>query len=75
MFEKGIRTTVEALLELDPAVCDRRELEHIVELSARVRGWVDAIDIAVARRVAVGRHAGGRRLPRRGAGPLRATLA
>jgi hypothetical protein len=52
MFEKGIRTTVEALLALDPAACDRRELEQIVELSARVRGWVDAIDVAVARRVA-----------------------
>ena len=52
MFEKGIRTTVEALLELDPSVCDHRELAHIVELSARVRGWVDAIDVAVARRVA-----------------------
>ncbi len=33
-------------------MCDRRELAHIVELSARVRGWVDAIDVAVARRVA-----------------------
>ncbi len=52
MFEKGIRTTVESLLALDPTVCDRRELERIVELSARVRGWVDAIDVAVARRVA-----------------------
>ena len=52
MFEKGIRTTVESLLALDPVVCDRRELDHIVELSARVRGWVDAIDVAVARRVA-----------------------
>ena len=52
MFEKGIRTTVESLLALDPVVCDRRELERIVELSARVRGWVDAIDVAVARRVA-----------------------
>ena len=52
MFEKGIRTTVEALLELDPAGCDRSDLVHIVELSARVRGWVDAIDVAVARRVA-----------------------
>ena len=58
MFEKGIRTTVEALLELDPVVCDRRQLEHIVELSARVRGWVDAIDVAVARRVASGATAG-----------------
>jgi hypothetical protein len=52
MFEHGIRRTVDTLLALDPAVCDRRELEHIVELSARVRGWVDAIDVAVARRVA-----------------------
>jgi hypothetical protein len=52
MVEHGIRRTVDTLLALDPAVCDRRDLEHIVELSARVRGWVDAIDVAVARRVA-----------------------
>jgi hypothetical protein len=52
MFEHGIRGNVETLLSLDPTVCDRGELEHIVELSARVRGWVDAIDVAVARRVA-----------------------
>ena len=58
MFEKGIRTTVEVLLALDPVVCDRRDLERIVELSARVRGWVDAIDVAVARRVALGATAG-----------------
>ena len=75
MFEKGIRTTVEALLELDPVVCDRRELERIVELSARVRGWVDAIDIAVARRVASGATPGVDASPAEILGPLRATLA
>lgn len=51
MHDHGIRHTVDELLEIDPAGCDRAGLDRTVELTARVRSWLDAVDVAVARQV------------------------
>ncbi len=50
MEERGVRAALEALLRLDPAVCDRRALDEVVRLSAKLRAWLDAVDVGVARR-------------------------
>jgi hypothetical protein len=50
MVDGIIRDAVEELLGLDPVVADRDALDRIVMLSARVRAWADAVDIAAARR-------------------------
>lgn len=51
MHDHGIRQTVDALLELDPAGCDRSGLDQAVELTAKLRSWLDAVDVAIARQV------------------------
>jgi hypothetical protein len=51
MHDHGIRPTVDALLDLDPAACDRAGLDHAVELTAKLRSWLDAVDVAIARQV------------------------
>lgn len=50
MVDSTIRDTVEELLGIDPVVAGRDELDRVVSLSAKVRAWTDAVDIAVARR-------------------------
>jgi hypothetical protein len=50
MRDHGIGDTVAALLEVDVRRCDRAGLGRLVALSQRVRGWVDAVDVAIARR-------------------------
>lgn len=51
MFDPGIIPVVGELADLDLATADRRTLDQAVALSARIRAWLDAGDVAVARRV------------------------
>lgn len=41
---------MQALVDLDVETADRGELDRAVELSERVRAWLDACDVAVVRR-------------------------
>lgn len=50
MEDRGVSAALAALLELDPAACDRRALDEVVRLSAKVRAWLDSVDVRVARR-------------------------
>ena len=56
MEDRGVGEAIAGLLAVDVAGCDRAGLGAVVTLAQRVRGWVDAVDVAIARRVAgVGR--------------------
>jgi hypothetical protein len=46
----SIRTTIEELLAVEPAVCDRDGLARVVRLTERARSWLAAVEIQVARR-------------------------
>jgi hypothetical protein len=50
MEDRGVGEAVASLLAVEIAVCDRAGLGVVVELAQRVRGWVDAVDVAIARR-------------------------
>src|SRR5829696_1017784 len=58
MFEKRVAGEVQHLVDDDPAVCDGRELNALVEMSGRVRSWLDAYDTRLARRAGELRRAG-----------------
>ena len=50
MEDRGVGEAIAELLAVDVAVCDRAGLTGVVRLAQRVRGWVDAVDVAIARR-------------------------
>ncbi len=50
MFDPGIVPVVQSLVDLDVESADRGELDRAVELSERIRAWLDACDVAVVRR-------------------------
>ena len=50
MDDRGVGEAIAGLLAVDVAVCDRAGLGVAVKLAQRVRGWVDAVDVAIARR-------------------------
>ncbi|HWM20210.1 MAG TPA: hypothetical protein VNO51_11025, partial [Ilumatobacteraceae bacterium] len=50
MNDRGVGEAIASLLAVEVAVCDRTGLGVAVELAQRVRGWVDAVDVAIARR-------------------------
>ncbi len=50
MEDRGVGEAIAELLTLDVAGCDRAGLTGVVRLAQRVRGWVDAVDVAIARR-------------------------
>ena len=50
MEDRGVGEAFAELLAVDVAGCDRAGLTGVVKLSQRVRGWVDAVDVAIARR-------------------------
>jgi hypothetical protein len=50
MDDRGVGEAIAGLLAVDVTVCDRAGLGVAVKLAQRVRGWVDAVDVAIARR-------------------------
>ena len=50
MNDRGVGEAIAELLAVDVTVCDRTGLTGVVRLAQRVRGWVDAVDVAIARR-------------------------
>lgn len=46
----AVTEDLERLARIDPSVADRDELAELVATSARVRGWLDALDVRCARR-------------------------
>jgi hypothetical protein len=50
MEDRGVGEAIAGLLALDVADCDRVGLGSAVRLAHQVRGWVDAVDVAIARR-------------------------
>ena len=50
MEDRGVGEAIASLLAVDVAACDRAGLTGVVKLAQRVRGWVDAVDVAIARR-------------------------
>ena len=50
MEDRGVGEAITGLLAVDVTVCDRTGLGAAVSLAQRVRGWVDAVDVAIARR-------------------------
>ncbi len=50
MEDRGVGEAIAGLLAVDVAGCDRAGLGGVVKLAQRVRGWVDAVDVAIARR-------------------------
>ena len=50
MEDRGVGEAIAALLAVEVAGCDRAGLAGVVKLAQRVRGWVDAVDVAIARR-------------------------
>ena len=50
MVDRGVGEAIAGLLAVDVAGCDRAGLGAAVTLAQRVRGWVDAVDVAIARR-------------------------
>ena len=50
MEDRGVGEAIAGLLAVDVAGCDRAGLAGVVKLAQRVRGWVDAVDVAIARR-------------------------
>ena len=50
MEDRGVGEAIAGLLAVDLAGCDRAGLAGVVKLAQRVRGWVDAVDVAIARR-------------------------
>jgi hypothetical protein len=47
----GVIDTVAVLLEADPCTLDRDEVAELVRSGARVRAWLDSIDVRCARRM------------------------
>ena len=52
MDDRGVGEAIAGLLAVDVAGCDRAGLGAAVTLAQRVRGWVDPVDVAIARRTA-----------------------
>ena len=50
MQDRGVGEAIAELLAVEVAGCDRAGLGVVVKLAQRVRGWVDAVDVAIARR-------------------------
>jgi hypothetical protein len=50
MEDRGVGAAIAGLLAVELAVCDRTGLGVAVKLAQRVRGWVDAVDVAIAHR-------------------------
>ena len=50
MEDRGVGEAIAGLLAVDVGGCDRAGLAGVVRLAQRVRGWVDAVDVAIARR-------------------------
>ena len=50
MEDRGVGEAIAGLLAVELAGCDRAGLGAAVTLAQRVRGWVDAVDVAIARR-------------------------
>ena len=50
MDDRGVGEAIAGLLAVELAACDRAGLRVAVTLAQRVRGWVDAVDVAIARR-------------------------
>ena len=50
MEDRGVGEAIAELLTVEVAGCDRAGLTGVVKLAQRVRGWVDAVDVAIARR-------------------------
>jgi len=50
MFDPGIVPVVQSLIDVDVSTADRGELDRAVAMSERIRAWLDAGDVAVARR-------------------------
>ncbi|HEX4983980.1 MAG TPA: DUF222 domain-containing protein [Ilumatobacteraceae bacterium] len=50
MEDRGVGEALAGLLAVDVSACDRAGLTGVVKLAQRVRGWVDAVDVAIARR-------------------------
>src|SRR5687768_7080382 len=50
MEDRGVGEAIAGLLAVDVAGCDGAGLGGVVRLAQRVRGWVDAVDVVIARR-------------------------
>jgi hypothetical protein len=50
MEDRGVGEAIAGLLAVELAGCDRAGLTGVVRLAQRVRGWVDAVDVEIARR-------------------------
>ena len=48
--DPSIRTTIEELLAVEPAACDRDGLARVVRLTERARSWLAAVEVQVAKR-------------------------
>jgi len=51
MRNDGVLDTLTSLLQADPDVADRDEVGEMIRRNAQLRGWVDAADVRVARRL------------------------
>ena len=50
MKDRGVGEAFAELMAVDVALCGRAGLTGVVRLAQRMRSWVDAIDVAIARR-------------------------
>ena len=74
MEDRGVGEAIAELLTVDVAGCDRDGLTGVVKLAQRVRGWVDAVDVAIARRVTRARRRGSFGVGGRGVDGVRAAF-
>ena len=51
MRNDGVLDTLTSLLDADPDVADRELVGEMIRHAAMVRGWVDAADVRLARRL------------------------
>ena len=51
MRNDGVLDTLTALLHADPDVADRDEIGTMIRSNAQIRGWVDAVDVRLTRRL------------------------
>jgi hypothetical protein len=51
MRNDGVLDTLTALLQADPDLADRDEVGEMIRRNAQLRGWVDAVDVRLTRRL------------------------
>ena len=51
MRNDGVLDTLTSLLQADPDVADRDQVGEMIRRNAQLRGWVDAADVRLTRRL------------------------